>query len=242
MRVTVRVLLCAVVALAPVPLGAVPAGADTPRCFGRVPTIVGTPGDDVLVGAADTADVIFGGGGDDLILAEDFSEVPLDQPGDYLCGGRGDDVIRGSTGNDHLHGGPGSDNVDGWVGADVAIGGTGDDRVSDCRGEDAFNDDVDRLSGGPGHDSLCTQGSGADVLRGGPGDDLVVDLTCAGTKQLVGGTGDDRLESYENSFEGLTCDETGDDDPDRVRGGLGTDSAEVTTADVVSSVEDVTVH
>ena len=41
--------------------------APTYTCFGQPATIVGTPGDDVLYGSGDTADVIVGLGGNDSI-------------------------------------------------------------------------------------------------------------------------------------------------------------------------------
>lgn len=233
----VKGLLAVVFAVSITPLTAHPSQASLQLCFGMVPTIVGTAGNDVLIGNAGTSDVIFGGGGDDYIAAEDFSEMPLGQPGDFLCGGSGDDVIRGSTGPEMIRGGGGNDDVDGRGGADSTYGNKGDDRVGDCEGEDAFNEDVDHLFGGYGNDALCTQGSGADVLRGQNGDDTLVDLTCAGSKQLFGGIGTDSLESSIDSFEGTTCAEAGDDDPDELFGGYGEDTASATARDLLHSVE-----
>lgn len=56
-----------------------------PLCFGRQPTIVGTPGDDVLRGTSGN-DVIVGRGGDDTIKGL--------RGDDRLCGGAGDEYFE----------------------------------------------------------------------------------------------------------------------------------------------------
>jgi hypothetical protein len=92
------------------------AGTNTFDCFAEPATIVGTPGDDVLIGREDTADVIVGLGGDDIIFgAEDINAATA--PGDRLCGGSGDDRIRGGVGEDRIQGGSGEDDVDGGFGS-----------------------------------------------------------------------------------------------------------------------------
>lgn len=83
-----------------------------PSCFGRIPTIVGDEGDNVLRGSPGP-DVIWGGGAD-LIDGRGGN--------DRICGGPGRDALKGGKGRDRLDGGPGFD---------VLIGGTGRDR---CRG------------------------------------------------------------------------------------------------------------
>jgi Ca2+-binding RTX toxin-like protein len=71
-------------------------------CFGKRPTIIGTPGNDYLDGP-DEPDVIVGLGGNDHIDGRGRD--------DYICGNDGDDVIVGGlhyyTSNDSLAGGPG---------------------------------------------------------------------------------------------------------------------------------------
>jgi Ca2+-binding RTX toxin-like protein len=71
-------------------------------CAGRVATIVGTPGDDVLRGTR-YPDVIVGGRGNDR-LTGGFRK-------DRLCGGPGNDTLIGGFGRDTLRGGPGRDRV-----------------------------------------------------------------------------------------------------------------------------------
>ena len=79
------------------------AGAVAKSCGGRTATIVGTPGNDLLIGKR-ASDVIYGGGGDDLILG-------------------------GPNGNDRICGGPGDDRLIGGRGYDVLFGEGGDDRI-----------------------------------------------------------------------------------------------------------------
>lgn len=83
-----------------------------PSCFGRIPTIVGDEGNNVLIGSPGP-DVIWGGGGADLIDGKGGD--------DRICGGPGRDVLKGGKGRDRL---------DGGTGFDVVLGGTGRDR---CR-------------------------------------------------------------------------------------------------------------
>lgn len=101
-------------------------------------SLSGTPGHDVLVGAAG-ADVICGLAGNDLILGLDGLDVLIGGAGkDLLLGGPGIDVLRGGSEADLVDGGPGADVIAGGAGADVLIGGDG----------------IDDLDGGPGPD-IC---------------------------------------------------------------------------------------
>src|SRR5918996_2625628 len=92
--------LITVFALAP-PAGS---GARAPRCLGKLATIVGTAGANVLTGTP-RRDVIVGRGGDDRING-------LGR-GDIVCGGAGGDRIFGGRGKDRLIGGRGPDFMDG---------------------------------------------------------------------------------------------------------------------------------
>ncbi|MGH8548601.1 MAG: choice-of-anchor Q domain-containing protein [Methylococcales bacterium] len=88
-------------------------------CQGRVPTIIGTPGDDVIAGT-DRRDIIMGLGGNDTIRGLKGSDVICGNGGnDDLFGEGGDDIINGGPGIDTLDGGPGNDTCDGGVDADV---------------------------------------------------------------------------------------------------------------------------
>ena len=81
-------------------------------------------------------DILFGGAGDDAIYAvrialldETFDPATpaLDQKGDWITGGRGDDRIFGSAAHDVLFGGGGADEIHGGAGNDVL---DGDDNYS----------------------------------------------------------------------------------------------------------------
>lgn len=89
-------------------------------CMGRIATIIGTPGDDVLVGTR-RADVIAGLGGNDTIFGNAGRDI--------ICGGEGNDMISGGSTNDVIDGGPGDDFIDGGPGKDDIKGGDGDDNM-----------------------------------------------------------------------------------------------------------------
>jgi cysteine-rich repeat protein len=89
-------------------------------CMGRIATIIGTPGDDVLVGTR-RADVIAGLGGNDTIFGNAGRDI--------ICGGEGDDMLYGGSTNDVIDGGPGDDFIDGGSGKDDIKGGDGDDNM-----------------------------------------------------------------------------------------------------------------
>ncbi|NNF56576.1 MAG: ExeM/NucH family extracellular endonuclease [Acidimicrobiales bacterium] len=112
-------------------------------CNGLVPTIVGTPGDDVIVGT-NKADVIMGLGGDDVINGLNGKDV--------ICGGPGDDEIDGGNGTDLILGGRGNDTISGGNAGDDIRGGSGDDTLYGNNGNDA-------IDGGAGTDT-CDGGLG----------------------------------------------------------------------------------
>ena len=133
-------------------------------CGGRVATIFGTDGDDVIEGTGGD-DVIHGLGGDDIIRGGPGADV--------ICGGLSDDTLLGGLGRDRIGGGPGHDLVLGGHGADVLVGGGGRDRLRGGSGADLIKGgrSSDVLAGGAGNDRLLG-GSQADILRGGPDTDI----------------------------------------------------------------------
>ena len=180
-----------------------PAGAQGgTTCMGETATIIGTEGDDNLVGTPDR-DVIVGLGGDDtisglagndLICGGDGSdEIAAGRGRDVVDGGDGGDVILGQRGADELFGGRGNDTIFGNDGADQILGQRGNDTLSGDDGKDRIgggngNDDIsggigqDEISGGNGNDDIGG-GKGADVIDSGDGDDKV-----------TGGGGDDVID------------------------------------------------
>ena len=176
-------------------------------CPAGANVILGTDGDDVLVGTPG-ADCIVGYGGDDTLDGRGGNDALFGGDGDdTLTGGAGDDVLHGEdgaddldggNGNDELHGGPGNDTLGGGNGADVLDGGDGDDTLAGDNGGDtatggAGNDvliggsGADTLSGGDGNDAIVGD-SGGDTLDGGEGSDAIVG---GGNDAVDGGGGDD---------------------------------------------------
>lgn len=167
------------------------AAGRVPACFGRAATLVGTLGDDVLRAGRD--DVVNGLGGDDVIYGHEWS--------DALCGGAGDDWIRGTHPDaDLINGGDGNDWIYGRAQSDRLYGGAGDDVLVGDR---------------PGP-ALWRYGSAHDRLYGGSGNDRL--LGFAHVDELYGGAGDDLLEGGADSDklfpEGGDDVVRGGDDPD----------------------------
>jgi Ca2+-binding RTX toxin-like protein len=221
------VLMLALAALAVLAAHAVAAGvgasaSEVHRCQGRVATIVGTAGDDVLNGTPGR-DVIWGGPGNDTIYGS--------LGNDLICGGAGDDVIHGGRGNDEVFGGSGSDRVFGDLGDDKVSGGAGSyDDVAGGLG-------IDTVNGGPGDYDLVHGDYGYDRMSGGPGNHDIASFATAvaggkGTgiwaslsKHLARGDGHDKLYEFED-LEGSAFRDTliGDAGPNEIRGGPGNDT------------------
>jgi hypothetical protein len=92
-----------------------------------------------------------------------------------IAGGRGAELLRGTSARDNLIGRDGRDRRSGGAGADCVRGNRGRDRLRGGDGQDFLVGDSgrDRVSGGRGDDRLEGR-SGADRLHGGPGRDLVI--------------------------------------------------------------------
>ncbi len=215
---TVVVLLAAAIAASVAT--ASQAAVENPRCGGRDATIVGSDGNDVLVGTA-RGDVIWAGPGDDVIESLGGNDV--------ICGGPGDDVAYAGRGNDRVFGGPGDDRLYGNHGDDQIRGGAGEDFIHGGLG-------IDVLKGGPGGDTV-DGGYGWDVLDGGPGKDTVSFASAVRSEERGGGvrvslrkgraTGDgrDRLRRFENVV-GSAFDDVliGNRRANRLYGGPGDDT------------------
>jgi Ca2+-binding RTX toxin-like protein len=212
-------------------LPALEAQAATPLCWGKAATIVGTEGDDLLVGHDLVSDVIYGAGGNDRIMgAEDW--YTSGKAPDFLCGGPGNDYVTGAGGPDKINGGDGDDRADGYRGADVVQGNAGHDTLIDDMFED-MDSANDILKGGIGNDHI-TAASGLDKIYGEAGDDTLIDSECS-TTYLYGGPGADHFESY---WTVGTYDCT----PlkDYIDGNDGVDTAKASKLDAVTRVEYVT--
>ncbi len=147
------------------------------------------------------------GGGNDLVR---LTNAGLRA---YVFGGDGDDTIHGSGANDTLSGGAGRNRL---------FGGDGNDRLNGSSGRDFIFGEAgdDRLYGNGGNDVL-DGGGNVDRIFGGDGDD-----------ELIGGSGNDKL--YGEAGNDMFFGGRGIDILD---GGSNTDSAEVTSEDLISSIE-----
>ena len=207
-------------------------------CLDRLPTIVGTGGDDDIQGTSGS-DVVRALGGNDQISTGDGR--------DFICAGDGDDQIYEGNGADRVLAGRGADQVDGDHGADVIRGGPGDDNLRSPWGSD------DSVIGGPGRDwclvdrwasfAECEPGvrfvtyensptpgnsvkdclSSAPTLRGTNGPDIIIGSE--GADVIDGRDGGDRITSYTeyyspNDEHDLLCGSHGNDYLD---GGQGRD-------------------
>jgi Ca2+-binding RTX toxin-like protein len=103
-----------------------------------------------------------------------------------LNGGKGNDILIGTTkadtlngyeGNDILNGGGGNDTLIGGIGSDTLNGGEGDDALwgqavsTNYYDPPASNASIDYLYGNGGNDSIFSLGS--NYIDGGTGDDLI---------------------------------------------------------------------
>jgi len=143
-------LALAVAMLAALVATAAPVGAQTAWCGGKVATIVGTTGSDVINGTP----------GDDIIQAFGGNDVVYGKGGnDLICGGHGNDRLYGGNGADKMYAFNGADRLEGGAGPDILFGGPGKDVLLGNNGQDV-------LKGGYGQDIL-KGGAQRDTLRGG---------------------------------------------------------------------------
>jgi Ca2+-binding RTX toxin-like protein len=229
---TSRVVSLVVLAGAALPLGASTlhaGGSQAATCLGKRVTIVGTPGNDRLVGGA-KRDVILAGDGDDAVDGGVGRDV--------ICGGEGNDTLGGAGGSDELSGDNGNDRLDGGAGLDYAVYENSPEGVSvDLSrgaatgwGTDALST-IEALIGSRSSDRLTGNGR-ANYFAGLEGDD---DITAGGGNDyLDGGRGRDRLKGGKGfdtvdfffSRQGVTVD-------------LGSGIAQGYGRDRTSNVEDL---
>ncbi len=187
----------------------------------------GGDGDDILLGNGG-ADQLFAGSGDDVVNAGDGDDTAFGEDGDdtinleagddYAEGGAGADVINAGSGNDTLYGDADASGPEG--GADKLRGGSGDDKLFGGGG-------TDRLSGGTGHDTL-DGGDGKDILNAGSGDDFVEGGE--GNDKIRGQSGDDVLSGGDGKdyIDGGSGHDalSGGAGKDKLVGGTGSDTIE----------------
>jgi Ca2+-binding RTX toxin-like protein len=167
-----------------------------------IENVIGSPGNDTIVGDDAAANVLLGGAGDDTIFGGAM--------GDLLDGDAGNDHLVSGDGNDDLHGGPGQDRMVGGPGADGFAGGSGADDIDGGTGADGWS--VVLAHSGPAQDEHATHGVSVDLASGvvandGHGDvDAIANIEkafgssfadrltgSAADNVLSGGGGNDRL-------------------------------------------------
>ena len=217
-RPLLATLICACALLA-VPLAG---SAAALTCGGKKVTIMGTPGNDRIVGKG-ASDVIYGGGGDDRIDGGRNGN-------DTICGGPGDDRIQGGRGFDGLYGDEGDDDLFGETGSDMLEGGSGDDKLSGFKGADKLygNGGEDQLNGAKGPDTL-DGGADNDYVDGQQGSDEIDGS--GGEDTLLGDKGNDKIDGGPDNdlIEGGAGDEPildGGGGTDSIFGGAGTDNVD----------------
>jgi Ca2+-binding RTX toxin-like protein len=211
------------------------------------------------------ADNLVGGSGPDVINGGDDNDALRGGPGgDRIVGDRGADIMAGNDGDDVLvwNNGDGSDVMDGQNGLDkIEVNGslTGDD-VTDIAPNgarslfrrtnvgafslDIATSEVLALNTFGGNDTFVAQpgvplavvadgGDGTDTLTGAGEPDSF--FGGVGNDTITGGSGPDLLDGQDGDDNLRARDNAGD----LVRGGLGTDAAQVDRVDVVSDVESV---
>ncbi len=222
---------------------AITAGSGNDTIFG------GEGSDTILAGAGNNS--IFSGSGDDQVLAGDGVDViSLGDGNDYALAGGGDDTVDAGVGADTVTAGGGEDKINGGHGDDRLSGGGGRDELRGDRGSD-------RLFGGDANDRLFGA-DGDDRLYGNAGNDAVAGD--AGVDRLFGGSGDDRLNggSSNDKIYGEAGNDTllGHNGRDILSGGIGndrffnndafvdyvlgeegSDTAELSAGDVLTSIE-----
>ena len=169
--------------------------------------IVGSEHADTFT-ASQSADTVFGGGGDDVF------NVRLDTANDIFAGGSGTDTIsfmeemqgiEFSLGDGILSyiGDDALQHIDVVVGFENVYGGSGDDILTGDSGDNVLkgNGGDDHLTGGGGNDTLY-DGTGADILTGGDGDDEI-NLSADGDGDSVRITGSDALSAGHDTITGF---------------------------------------
>ena len=192
------------------------------------------PGSVIVDLAAGTA---IGAAGDDSL--EEIDDITGTHAyADDLRGDAGPNTINGSGHADIIYGRAGDDFLRGWLNGDELRGGAGADALWGGWGPDA--DDDDELYGGGGDDILrpdadpeipnFNYGNGDDEINGGSGRDLLSFdkvLDSVDVDLLVGtvtGQGSDDVARVEDVTGGEDHDDfTGDDGPNAVQGGTGSD-------------------
>ena len=164
---------------------------------GYTAIIVGGAGNDIIIGAKEGMNIIYGDGG----------YVPPDEDegrktgkfyveGYVEAGAAGNDTIVGGKSADVIFGGAGNDKIDGLDGDDLIFGDGGKALYDNGTVGGASRSDIsldggdDLIIGGEGNDTVFG-GSGNDRIDGGVGDDEIHGER--GNDRIFGGSGTDKI-------------------------------------------------
>jgi Ca2+-binding RTX toxin-like protein len=123
-------------------------------------------GDDYVSGGA-SSDNLCGGKGDDLIKGGDERRGGETSYGDWIFGQGGSDIIRAGGGHDIVRGGGGTETITAGIGMDYVDGGGGPDVIKG-------GPQADELHGGGGDDTIYAGGSRVDHVFGDDGVDTCI--------------------------------------------------------------------
>lgn len=168
--------------------------------------VVGSQGDDVMIGPRYGGAIFDGGAGNDQLIARSGRSNDTHR----FLGGSGDDYLKGGAGPDHLDGGAGNDTILGGAGANTIFGGSGNDQITDGEGGSVIHTGPGRNQvASLGGDDTIHVGTGQNVLTGGPGATLyrvayggttrICDWTDRDRLVLVGWPGAIRIEDWDGS-------------------------------------------
>ena len=136
---------------------------------------------------------LYGGSGNDTLLAENGKVTLYGEAGNDVIGVCGQSVVYGGAGNDSVvcfskYGGVGKDNLQ---------GGNGNDKLYAQSGNNVLNGGAgsDYLEGGTGTDTL-RGGSGRDIIKCGKGVDKIQFYKGDGTDTIQGANKSDILYLY----------------------------------------------
>ncbi|WP_108484269.1 sulfatase-like hydrolase/transferase [Oceaniglobus ichthyenteri] len=128
--------------------------------------MVGSDGDDVLIGPKYDGATFHGGAGNDRLIARSGRGKSVH----HFYGGSGNDYLQGGQGKDILDGGTGDDTIVGGGGKNTIFGGHGNDKITDGDGSSQIHTGPGRnIVSSHGGDDTIHVGSGENDLTGGPG-------------------------------------------------------------------------
>ena len=128
--------------------------------------VVGSNGDDIMLGPKYGGATFYGGAGDDMLIAV----ADLSNSRHLFYGGAGNDTLSGGPGNDLLDGGTGNDDIHGRRGNNRIFGGHGNDTIRDGDGSSFIDTGPGRNLVILGHgDDEVIVGSGLNEIHPGSG-------------------------------------------------------------------------